>query len=284
MQIGEQIRKYRKKQKLTQEALAEKLYVTPQAVSQWERGVTMPGTDKLNEIAAALHTTVGVLTGTPGTTPDWTMLDSLFSVEHMYSRMTVLAEAEHLTETQKALWFMKEAHEGQTRKPAFYSEVKVPFIAHPLLMACHAHALGIREDAILATVLLHDVLEDCDVKAKDLPCSEEVKDAVEFLTWREDGSPDWAAMNKRYYDRIGENRIACIVKIIDRCNNISTMASAYSRKKLIKYIKETETFVMPLIEKARKTTPQYVDAIFVIKYHMRSVLESLKAMVLRENS
>ena len=284
MHIGEQIRKYRKKQKMTQETLAEKLYVTPQAVSQWERGVTMPGTDKLNEIAAALHTTVGILTGTPGTAPDWTMLDSLFSAEHMYSRMTVFTEAEHLTETQKALWFMREAHEGQTRKPAFFSDVKVPYIAHPLLMACHAHALGIREDAVLAAILLHDVLEDTDVKAKDLPCSEEVKNAVELLTWREEGSPDRAAMNKRYYDRIVENRIACIVKIIDRCNNISIMASAYSRRKLIKYIRETETCVMPLIEKARKTFPQYVDALFVLKYHMRSILESLKAMVLRENA
>ena len=31
------------------------------------------------------------------------MLDSLFSTEHMYSRMTVFAEVEHLTETQKAV-------------------------------------------------------------------------------------------------------------------------------------------------------------------------------------
>jgi GTP pyrophosphokinase len=269
---------------MTQEDLANALYVTPQAVSQWERDLTIPNTDKLSKLAAVLHTSVNVLTDDAGTNQDWTMLDSLFSTEHMYSRMTVFAEVEHLTETQKALRFMREAHEGQTRKPAFYSNTPVAYIAHPLLMACHAHALGIKEDAILATILLHDVLEDCCVKLQEIPCSESVKEAVRLLTWVEDGSPNRNALNKRYYDTISQNRIACLVKIIDRCNNISTMASAFSRKKVIKYIKETETYVMPLVEHARKTIPEYVDAIFVLKYHMRSILESVKAMIMLENA
>ena len=61
------------------------------------------------------------------------------------------------------------------------------------------------------------------------------------------------------------------------------MASAFSRKKVIKYIKETETYVIPLVEHARKTIPEYVDAIFVLKYHMRSILESMKAMIMKES-
>ena len=40
---------------------------------------------------------------------------------------------------------------------------------------------------------------------------------------------------------------------------------------------------MPLIEHARKTIPEYVDALFVIKYHMRSILESTKAMIMQQN-
>ena len=283
MTIGQQIRELRRKQKMTQEDLANALYVTPQAVSQWERDLTVPNTDKLSKLASVLHTSVNVLTDDAGTDQDWTMLDSLFSTEHMYSRVKFFAEQEHLTETLKALYFMKEAHEGQNRKPAFYANTPVPYIAHPLLMACHAHALGIREDAILATILLHDVLEDCCVKLHEIPCSEPVKEAVRLLTRVEDGSPNRNALNKRYYDAIAQNRIACMVKIIDRCNNISTMASAFSRKKVIKYIKETETYVMPLIEKARKTIPEYVDAIFVLKYHMRSILESMKAMIMKES-
>ena len=284
MKIGEQIKSLRKKQKMTQEDLAAMLQVTPQAVSQWERGLTVPNTDKLSKLASVLHTTANVLTDDASAAPDWTMLDSLFSAEHMFTRMTTIAENEKLYETQKALRFMKEAHEGQTRKPAFYSSAPVPYIAHPLLMACHAHALGIKEDEILATILLQDVLEDCVVKLNELPCSKAVKDAVWLLTYREDNSVTRAVLDKRYYDAIGQNRIACLVKIIDRCNNISTMASAFSRRKVIRYIKETETYVMPLIETARRTIPEYVDAIFVLKYHMRSILESMKAMIMREGA
>ena len=258
-------------------------YVTPQAVSQWEHDVTVPGIEKLARLAAVLHTNVNVLTGEAAVDPEWTMLDSLFSADHMYSRVKFFAEEEHLTETLKALYFMKDAHKNQTRKPAFYAKMPVPYIAHPLLMACHAHALGIKEDEILAAILLHDVLEDCGVKDYELTCSEQVKEAVKLLTFREDGSPNRAALKRRYYDAIAKNRVACMAKIIDRCNNISTMASSFSRRKLIKYIKETETYVMPLIEHARKTIPEYVDALFVIKYHMRSILESLKAMIMLQN-
>ena len=281
MTIGNQIRDLRKKQNMTQEDLANILFVTPQAVSQWERDITLPNTDKLARIAEVLHTSVNTLAGSGETSTEWTMLDSLFSTEHMYSRMTVLAEVEHLTDTQKALRFMREAHEGQMRDPSFYSSEAVPYIAHPLLMACHAHALGIKEDSILAAILLHDVLEECCVKLRDIPCSEPVKEAVRILTFVEDGSGNRAAAKKRYFEAISKDRIACLVKIIDRCNNISTMASSFDRKRLTRYIKETETYVMPLIEQARRTLPEYVDAIFVIKYHMRSVLESLKAMMMK---
>lgn len=284
MTIGKQIRELRKKQNITQEELAVQLYVTPQAVSQWERDLTVPSADKLAKIAAALGTSVNVLANDDETVPDWTMLDSLFSAEHMYSRMKTFAETEHLTDTLEALWFMKEAHEGQTRKQLFYSNASIPYIAHPLLMACHAHALGIKEDAILAAILLHDVLEDCCVKIHQLPCSQPVREAVRALTFVEDGSPNRAASRKRYYDAIAENRIACIAKIIDRCNNISTMAGAFGRRKMIRYIRDTETYVMPLLERARTTAPEYADAIFAIKYHMRSILESLKAMIMKGNA
>ena len=279
MTIGNRIREARKKQGMTQEELAGKMFVTPQAVSQWERDLTIPSADKLAVLAAALHTSVNALAGDAEEVPDWTMLDSLFSAEHMYSRMTTLADTEHLTETRTALRFMRKAHDGQTRKPAFYSRARVPYIFHPLLMACHAHALGIKEDAILAVILLHDVSEDCRIQPEDLPCSETVREAVRLLTFSKD-----RMTKKSYFDAIAENRIAYMAKIIDRCNNISTMASSFERKKLIRYIKETETFVMPLVDIAKETIPEYVDAIFVIKYHMRSILESLKAMIMKENA
>ena len=281
MQIGEQIRKLRKKQGLTQVSFAERLFVTPQAVSQWERGVTIPDTDKLADIATVLHTTVSKLTGGETTGQDWIIADSLFSPEHMYSRIAVTSELEGLRETSSALRFMKKQHEGQYRKPSLFSDVKVPYIVHPLMMACHAHALGIREDKILVAILLHDVCEDCGVKPEDLPFSEEVREAVRLLSFQVKPGETRSDAKKRYYAAIAENRVARIVKILDRCNNISTMASSFMQKKLVAYVDETETYVMPLLEQAKYAIPEYADAFYLLKYHMRSVLESIKAMATR---
>ena len=281
MQIGEQIRQLRRKQGLTQITLAERLFVTPQAVSQWERGITIPDTDKLADIADVLHTTVSKLTGGETTGQDWIIADSLFSPNHMYSRIAVTAELEGLRETSSALRFMKKQHEGQFRKPSLFSDVKVPYIVHPLMMACHAHALGIREDKILATILLHDVCEDCDVTPEDLPFSEEIREAVRLLSFQVQPGESRVDAKKRYYAEIAENRIARIVKILDRCNNISTMASSFTQKKLVSYVNETETYVMPMLEEAKYAIPEYADAFYLLKYHMRSVLESIKAMASR---
>ncbi len=281
MQIGEQIRELRKKQGLTQVSFAERLFVTPQAVSQWERGITIPDTDKLADIAAVLHTTVSKLTSGEPTGQDWIIADSLFSPDHMYSRIAVTSELEGLRETSSALRFMKKQHEGQYRKPSLFSDVKVPYITHPLMMACHAHALGIREDKILATILLHDVCEDCDVAPEELPFSEEVREAVRLLSFQVKSGETRTDAKKRYYAAIAENRIARIVKILDRCNNISTMASSFTQKKLVSYVNETEAYVMPMLEEAKYAIPEYADAFYLLKYHMRSVLESIKAMATR---
>ncbi len=281
MQIGERIQKLRKKQGLTQASLAERLFVTPQAVSQWERDITIPDTDKLADIAAALHTTVNKLTDGEAAGQDWTIADALFSPEHMYSRIAVTSELEGLRETSAALRFMKKAHKGQYRKPSLFSDVKVPYIVHPLMMACHAHALGIREDAILATILLHDVCEDCGVAPEELPFAEEVREAVKLLSFQVMPDETRVDAKKRYYAAIAENRVARIVKILDRCNNISTMASSFTQKKLVAYVNETETYVMPLLEQAKYAVPEYADAFYLLKYHMRSVLESIKAMATR---
>ena len=47
IKIGKFLAERRKINKLTQEELAEKLYITDRAVSKWERGLSMPDADKM---------------------------------------------------------------------------------------------------------------------------------------------------------------------------------------------------------------------------------------------
>lgn len=54
MAIGKNIKKLRTARGLTQDQLAEKLYVTRQTISNWERGTSRPDLDQLEAIAGAL--------------------------------------------------------------------------------------------------------------------------------------------------------------------------------------------------------------------------------------
>lgn len=54
--VGKTIRALRLEQKLTQQQLAERLFVTRQTVSNWETGASQPALEQLGPIASALNT------------------------------------------------------------------------------------------------------------------------------------------------------------------------------------------------------------------------------------
>lgn len=61
MTLGERISAFRRRQGLSQEALAEKLGVSRQSVSKWERNESLPETDKLPLLAQALGISLDLL-------------------------------------------------------------------------------------------------------------------------------------------------------------------------------------------------------------------------------
>lgn len=63
-QIGEKISRFRQNQNMTQEEFASRLGVTPQAVSKWERGTSLPDTALLPGICNLLKVRADVLLGT----------------------------------------------------------------------------------------------------------------------------------------------------------------------------------------------------------------------------
>lgn len=59
--ISENLKKYRKLNKLTQQEMAQALFVTPQAVSKWERGESLPDISLIPSIASTLHVSISDL-------------------------------------------------------------------------------------------------------------------------------------------------------------------------------------------------------------------------------
>ena len=215
----------------------------------------------------------------------WILRDRMFSEKHMYAFVENYTNGGDAPQSAAALPYARHMHMGQYRA----GEGRIPYIYHPLMMACHALALGFNEDEIIAAALLHDVLEDCTrpdgspVTAADLPdaVGDNVRAAVQLVTkpdvLHREADPDW---EQKYYGRISLNRLAVIVKILDRCSNISTMTTGFSRGKMVRYITETEKYVLPLIDILKTTyRDTCYNQAFLLKYQMKSILEGLKRVL-----
>ncbi|MEG2003906.1 MAG: helix-turn-helix transcriptional regulator, partial [Clostridia bacterium] len=63
VEIGHKISVLRRRAAMTQMELANKLGISYQAVSNWERGVSMPDISNLKEVANLLNTSVDELIG-----------------------------------------------------------------------------------------------------------------------------------------------------------------------------------------------------------------------------
>lgn len=281
--IGKAIQNERKKRGLTQNALADMLNVSFQAVSSWERGEYMPDTEKISKLSVALHVSPARFLA-PAEEDESiafeTIRSKIFSEDRMYTMIKSVAGAGGFEETMRALPYMRMMHAGQYRKAL--DDSKVPYIYHPLTMACHALALGLREDNLLAAILLHDVMEDCGASALDLPVSDAVRETVVAVTktkavkTREGESPIQNEGLDSYYRGIEKSRDAMTVKVLDRCHNISNMATGFSKKRMAEYIEETEIYILPMLDKLRHDYPEFYNPAFLIKYQMLSVMESLK--------
>ena len=260
MSLGKRIAAARKAKGMSQTALAELLDVSTEAVSKWEQNVYRPGREKMARLESALDLGAFDKEGELRNR-------RLFDEEHMSAFLKGKLSAYDLPEAVQALGYAKEKHEGGFREP---KEAKIPYINHPLTMACHALALGLEDDALIAALLLHDVVEDCGVRADELPFSPEVQRLVALVT-----KPEKPFDEKAYYEAIAGDPKACLVKCIDRCNNLSGMSLGFSAQKIAEYVKETERYY-PALLRIVKNCPEYNNAAWLLQYQIKSLLELAK--------
>ena len=268
MRFGNNIRALREERKLTQENVAEALGVSFQAVSSWERDEYKPDVDNLLRLANLFE--VSVSTIVEKTDIAFETKEVIFNWEHMKTYVKTMAKNHKLTDTLKALDYATEAHKGQKRKKS-----EVPYIYHPLNLACHALAMNILEDEVITACLLHDVLEDCGKKAEDLPVGEEARQLVVLLTHGKTNDQNRDRMMKEYYDAIAKDPKAALIKCIDRCNNLTTMSWGLRRERMLRMIRETEQYY-PALFNAVKAEEKYNNAAWLLKYQIESMLDIYK--------
>lgn len=271
MSIGSNIKRFREENKLTQEKIADKIGVTFQAVSSWERDEYKPDTDKLLRLAELFGVSVSALVEDKANA--FQTKDTIYDWKHMKTFVKTSAKALGLTNTLKALDFAVDAHKGQKRKKS-----DVPYIYHPLNLACHALAMNIKDDEVIAACLLHDVIEDCGKTEDDLPVNEDTKELVVILSHEKTTPENRDDMMRAYYKKIAKSPKASLVKCLDRCNNLTTMAWGLSRERIFRMIKETEEY-FPALLKVIKAAPEYNNAAWLLKYQMESMLDIYKRLL-----
>lgn len=190
-----------------------------------------------------------------------------------------LAKGSGFMQTLKAINVAYQLHDGQKRKSG------EDYIEHPMRVCKELVSLKLYDDKLLSAALLHDVLEDCNLSEYDLNekygIDKEIVEIVRILTKSPCHAPKNSPISSTgiYYSRLLDNPYATLVKISDRCHNVSTMVEAFSKEKIKEYIKETENYVIPLCKLAVVKYPEYSDEIFAMRYHIESVCYALSVCI-----
>ena len=193
------------------------------------------------------------------------------NVEKMYTYLRGYLVGANMNESIKALSFARQQHSLQTRKDG------TPYIVHPLSMACYAVALGLRDDNILATILLHDVPEDCGIPVEYIAVNSTIRDAVKHMTITKfDTDVDKVETKCRYFNELIDSREALICKALDRYNNLSDASIALSADAVGKNIAETEVLLLPVLKQAKNKYPDLADALFIMRTNLEVLLRLLK--------
>ena len=271
--IGERIKAARKVKGLSQEDLGDLLGVSFQAVSSWETGKFIPDSDHLAALAKALDLSLDALF--VDEEKDWELKPVNYDPDHMYTFVKGRAQMYRMSQTLEVMNLFRDAYEAQPRKSKYGFETS--YMVHPLTMACHALALKLRDDDVIAACLAHDMVEDAHMKPENLPVGDRVRDAVRLVSKNmyDPNQKDW---EDKYYEEIRKDPLACLVKCLDRVNNLAGMADAFSREKMIRYIRETEKNYPDLLKVVR-VTDRWNDAWWLLRYQMMTMVETFKRLL-----
>lgn len=270
--VGKRIKAARKAKGLSQEQLGEKLGVSFQAVSTWETGKNIPDADHLPALAKELDVSLDALFSEEE--KRWRLKPVNYNEDRMFTFVKGRAQMLGMKQTMAVLGILREAYGKKQRRSKF--GFGTAYTVHPLTMACHALALGLKEDDIIAACLAHDMVEEAYMKPVDLPVGERVREAVRVMSESEyPWSEDW---EETYYGEIQRNPLACLVKCLDRVNNVAGMADAFSWERMIRYVAETDRYYPDLLDEIRDV-PEWNDAWWLLRYQLNTMLEMYKRLL-----
>lgn len=171
-----------------------------------------------------------------------------------------------------AMSIAKEQHDGQFRKQLINGE-KIPYISHPVEIVTHLISLGIKDEDTLVVGMLHDVKEDCKISISEMKkrgISD--KNCQSIISVSKSGKMKSEDKTRHFESILDNGSESTIVKIADRCHNISTMGNAFTIEKILEYIEETNLYIKPMAKLAKDKYPHLSNQITALNIHLDSVI------------
>lgn len=161
--------------------------------------------------------------------------------------------------------------------PGLRKDGVTPIFVHMLSTAYYLksfdHLFHKTADVYFAVALLHDSVEDGFTSGNDISKSygENISRYVAIL----DKS---GRVESSYYKALAEDPVASVIKGSDRIHNCQTMVGVFSIEKQRKYIEETRSKVIPMLEQAADNF-SWLDPIYEnIKLVLSSQLQLIEQM------
>lgn len=129
--------------------------------------------------------------------------------------------------------FAAKAHKGQLRKGA----LKLPYFCHPLEVANILARAGYSEDyAVLSAAMLHDVVEDCNVRPADLAhFGPAVVSLVNELTFINLTKPEKIARAPLLSEKAAAIKTADLISNINGITEDPTAMDSFDALRYVKY-------------------------------------------------
>ena len=201
-----------------------------------------------------------------------------YNIDKMFTYLKGYLMCANMTESLRALQFAREKHQGQFRKEG------TPYIIHPLKMAFYAVALEVRDDNLIATILLHDVVEDCNVLVSNLPFNDTIKTAVKLMTIKVFPGETKEETKKKYFRQLLESKYAVLCKAFDRYDNLCSMAGILENQAIKKNINETNELLLPVLKEAKEKWMDLSNILFILRQNIRGINDSLYEMYVKKES
>jgi len=180
------------------------------------------------------------------------------------------AKGKNYHELMRAISLAEQKHRGQKRKGG------EDYLTHPSRVTAFLISIGIDDEKTLCGAMLHDVPEDCGTKREEFLSyciSEETIEIIFLLDKTSLTESEYAAR------LIASNNVkAWLIKLADRFHNVSTMAKAFTKEKIIQYLEESREYVLPLYKLIANRFPEYSDQAYALKYFLEAFLDSIEVL------